>query len=134
MQGQCRGKALNKRAAISTGLDCESVDRFRALLENRPLLERLFTAGELAYCLSSRDPAPLLAGRFAAKEACMKALGTGLASGLRWHDMEIGRGPGGRGLTMDLSGKALALAGPVRRVHLDISTGAGLAVALVAIG
>jgi len=120
--------------ATSMGIDCDSIERFRGLLGKGRLLERLFTTAELEESLNGRDPAALLALRFAAKEACLKALGRGLAAGLRWHDMETGRVPGNGGLCMRLSGAAKELAGEGRRVHLSISSGAGLAVAMVAIG
>jgi len=54
-------------------------------------LRRVFTEGEIAYCTRRRDPAPHLAGRFAAKEACMKALGTGHSRGVLWKDIEVVR-------------------------------------------
>ncbi len=120
--------------ATSIGIDCESIERFRGLIEKRRLLERLFTGAELEECLGARDPALLLAQRFAAKEACIKALGTGPGSGLRWRDMETGKAPGKGGLFMRLSGAAKDLAGKGRRVHLSTSSGAGLVVAMVAIG
>jgi holo-[acyl-carrier protein] synthase len=54
-------------------------------------LRRVFTEAEVAYCLRRRDPVPHLAGRFAAKEAAMKALGTGVSRGVRWRDVEVVR-------------------------------------------
>jgi holo-[acyl-carrier protein] synthase len=51
----------------------------------------VFTEGEIAYCTRRRDPSPHLAGRFAAKEACMKALGTGHSRGVLWKDIEVVR-------------------------------------------
>jgi holo-[acyl-carrier protein] synthase len=57
-------------------------------------LQRVFTAGEIAYCTQRRNPASHLAGRFAAKEAAMKALGTGHAPGVLWKDIEVVRGGG----------------------------------------
>jgi holo-[acyl-carrier protein] synthase len=52
-------------------------------------LKRLFTEKEKAYCFACQNPYPRLAGRFAAKEAIAKALGTGFSSELSWHDIEI---------------------------------------------
>src|SRR5918996_1660295 len=57
-------------------------------------LHRIFTDGEIAYCTRRRDPVPHLAGRFAAKEACMKALGTGHSRGVLWKDIEVVRDEG----------------------------------------
>jgi holo-[acyl-carrier protein] synthase len=54
-------------------------------------LRRVFTAGEIAYCQARRDPVPHFAGRFAAKEAGLKALGTGLQMGIRWRELEVRR-------------------------------------------
>jgi len=54
-------------------------------------LKRVFTEGEIAYCMRRRDPVPSLAGRFAAKEAAMKALGTGHSRGVLWKDVEVFR-------------------------------------------
>ena len=57
-------------------------------------LRRVFTDGEIAYCTRRRDPVPHLAGRFAAKEAAMKALGTGHSRGILWKDVEVVRSGG----------------------------------------
>jgi holo-[acyl-carrier protein] synthase len=52
-------------------------------------LNRIFAPEEQAYALRYKDPVPRLAGRFAAKEACMKALGTGWNNGVRWRDIVV---------------------------------------------
>lgn len=52
-------------------------------------IEHLFTESEIHYCKKYQDPIPHFAGRFAAKEAILKALGTGLKSPISWHDIEI---------------------------------------------
>lgn len=79
------------------GTDIIEIDRIRNAFKRhgRRFLERLFCPEELAYCLLFKDPAPSLAGRFAAKEAVFKALGTGVGS-YSWHDVEILRSPQGR--------------------------------------
>ncbi|HET6350188.1 MAG TPA: holo-ACP synthase [Candidatus Krumholzibacteria bacterium] len=59
------------------------------------LLARILTDAEREYVLRWADPVPRIAGRFAAKEACMKALGTGWGAGVRWRDIEVRRGPAG---------------------------------------
>ena len=79
----------------------ESLERFGARMENR-----LFTAGELEYCRRHKDPLPHLAARFAAKEAASKALGTGIAGGVGWTQIEVVQ-PGGRVPLLRLSGAAL---------------------------
>ena len=57
-------------------------------------LQRVFTAGEISYCRGRRDPVPHFAARFAAKEAGLKALGTGLRMGINWRELEVRREPG----------------------------------------
>ena len=74
---------------LTTGVDIIEISRVRRVLEQygRRFLERVFTPGEIAYC---RERAPNLAARFAAKEATMKALGTGVR-GVGWKDIEVVR-------------------------------------------
>ena len=57
-------------------------------------LRRVFTDGEITYCTKRRNPVPHLAGRFAVKEAAMKALGTGQSLGVLWKDIEVIRAGG----------------------------------------
>ena len=59
-------------------------------------LARILTDAEKEYVLRYADPVPRIAGRFAAKEACMKALGTGWGYGVRWRDVEVRRLPSGK--------------------------------------
>jgi holo-[acyl-carrier protein] synthase len=81
---------------IGIGIDATEIDRIRELFERYAsrFLQRVFTPGEIEYCLRHRDPAPSLAARFAAKEAGMKALGTGRALGVLWKDVEVTRRTG----------------------------------------
>lgn len=81
---------------VGTGVDLERVDRIRAIIERhgRRFIERVFTAGEIAYAEGHKQPAESYAARFAAKEAAMKALGTGWDHGVRWVDVEIVRDKG----------------------------------------
>jgi holo-[acyl-carrier protein] synthase len=78
---------------IGLGVDLTDIPRLAALLERygERFLRRVFTDGEIAYCTKRRNPAPHLAGRFAAKEAAMKALGTGHTQGVLWRDVEVVR-------------------------------------------
>jgi holo-[acyl-carrier protein] synthase len=78
---------------LGLGLDATDIPRVRATLERygERFLRRIFTDGEIAYCTRRRDPVPSLAGRFAAKEATMKALGTGRSRGVLWKDIEVVR-------------------------------------------
>lgn len=78
---------------LGVGLDATDIPRLADVLERYGdrFLQRVFTEGEIAYCTRRRNPAPHLAGRFAAKEAAMKALGTGHARGVHWRDIEVVR-------------------------------------------
>src|SRR5213075_2015829 len=78
---------------IGLGLDATDIPRIAATLERygARFMQRVFTEGEIAYCLRRREPAIHFAGRFAAKEAAMKALGTGHTQGVLWRDVEVVR-------------------------------------------
>jgi holo-[acyl-carrier protein] synthase len=96
-------------ALIGVGLDAVEIGRFRDALARTPALEqRLFTDEELAYGRASRDPAPRLAARFAAKEAAMKALGVGLGA-FAFHNVEVVHEPSGAP-TLRVTGRAAELA------------------------
>lgn len=73
------------------GTDVVDIERMKHSVDqySNRLLERLFTLNERNYCLKKLNPSPHLAGRFAAKEAFFKALGTGLREGMSWQDLEI---------------------------------------------
>ena len=76
---------------IGLGLDATEIDRIAATIERygERFLRRVFTDGEIAYCTRRRVPAIHFAGRFAAKEAGMKALGTGHSQNVLWRDVEV---------------------------------------------
>jgi holo-[acyl-carrier protein] synthase len=78
---------------VGLGMDATEVDRIAETLARYGdrFLRRVFTEQEVAYCMRRRNPAPHLAGRFAAKEAGMKAIGTGHAFGVLWRDLEVVR-------------------------------------------
>ena len=78
---------------IGLGLDATDIDRIADVIERHGdrFLHRVFTDGEIAYCTRRRVPAIHFAGRFAAKEAGMKALGTGHTQGVLWRDLEVVR-------------------------------------------
>jgi holo-[acyl-carrier protein] synthase len=78
---------------IGLGLDATEIDRIADTIERygQRFLGRIFTDHEIAYCMRRRVPAIHFAGRFAAKEAGMKALGTGHARGVLWRDVEVVR-------------------------------------------
>ena len=78
---------------LGIGIDATDIPRIAAMLARYGdrFLHRVFTTREIAYCSRHRDPAPHLAGRFAAKEAAMKALGTGHSQGVFWTGIEVVR-------------------------------------------
>jgi holo-[acyl-carrier protein] synthase len=82
----------------SLGVDIVEVKRVKRLLERwgDRFLHRVFTPWEIAYCRGKSSPEQSLAARFAAKEAILKAVGTGLSQGLRWTSMEIVNDKNGR--------------------------------------
>ncbi|MBB5329077.1 holo-ACP synthase [Tunturiibacter gelidoferens] len=105
-----------------------SIDRF-----GERFLERVFTTGEIAYCLrKKKNAAESFAARFAAKEAGAKALGTGISRGVTWKELEVRREANGRP-TLHLSGRAAELAGAmgVRRMQLSLTHSRELAMAVV---
>ena len=117
-----------------TGVDICKVERIAGSLERfgERMEKRLFTAGEMAYCRSFKDPMPHLAARFAAKEAASKALGTGMAGGVGWTQIEVVQ-PGGRVPTLRFMGRALErlTALGATTSHLSLSHDGGFAVACV---
>jgi holo-[acyl-carrier protein] synthase len=78
---------------IGLGLDATDIPRVAATLERYGdrFMRRVFTDNEIAYCTRRRAPAVHFAGRFAAKEAAMKALGTGHSQNVLWRDVEVVR-------------------------------------------
>jgi holo-[acyl-carrier protein] synthase len=118
---------------IGIGMDATDLPRITDLLERYGdrFLRRVFTDGEIAYCTRRRDPVPHLAGRFAAKEAAMKALGTGQAHGVLWKDIEVVRAGGPPRLQLHGGAAARADAMRVRRSLLTITHSQTLALAQV---
>jgi holo-[acyl-carrier protein] synthase len=80
-------------AIIGLGFDATDIPRVREVIARygERFLRRVFTEGEIDYCMRQRDPVPSLAARFASKEATMKALGTGHSRGVLWKDIEVFR-------------------------------------------
>ena len=76
---------------LGHGVDIVEVARIRTMIDDHAdrFLERCFTQGERAYAESRKRSAEHLAGRFAAKEAVLKALGTGWRDGIAWTDVEV---------------------------------------------
>src|SRR6476661_5173862 len=78
---------------IGTGIDATEISRIAETIERfgDRFVHRIFTEGEIAYCRRKRDAASSFAARFAAKEAAMKALGTGHSRGVYWTGIEVYR-------------------------------------------
>jgi holo-[acyl-carrier protein] synthase len=83
---------------VGSGIDLAEIERIQHSMDRygKRFLDRVYTAGEQAYCLGKRKAAESLAARFAAKEAGAKALGTGISHGVNWLEIEVVREPGGR--------------------------------------
>lgn len=92
---------------VGMGVDIAEVARIRSTIEKRgeAFLRRIYTPGEIAYCERFKNKFERYAGRFAVKEAAMKALGTGWSRGVRWVDLEVIREQSGRP-TLVIRGKA----------------------------
>jgi holo-[acyl-carrier protein] synthase len=117
------------------GMDLCEVHRIEKALaapHGARLRERVFTPGEIAYSESKANRWERYAARFAAKEAGMKALGTGWRGGLNWQDLEVANLPSGRP-TLRLHGKAAEIAERlgVRNVSLSLTHTAEQAMAIV---
>jgi len=76
---------------IGLGTDIVEIERIRAMIERhgQTFLQRCFTSDEIAYADKHRDAAVRFAGRWAAKEAVVKVLGTGFVKGITFHDIEV---------------------------------------------
>ena len=119
---------------VGLGLDLAEIDRIGAAIERhgRPILERLYTPQEIAYCETHKNRFERYAARFAAKEAAMKALGTGWRLGVRWRDIEVRKEPSGKP-TLNLDGVARQIADRlgVKNISLTITHSGNLALAEV---
>ena len=118
-----------------TGIDLCEVSRIEKALASahgERFRERVYTAAEIAYAESKANRCERYAARFAAKEAGMKALGTGWRGGLGWRDLEVVNLPSGRP-TLRLHGKAREIADNmgVRAISLSITHTADQAMASV---
>lgn len=107
---------------VGTGIDIAEVPRIREVIERHGerFLKRIFTEGEIQYCESKANRMERYAARFAAKEAGMKAIGTGWNHGVRWRDIEVARKPGGRP-TLLLHGKAAEFAAKLGATNIALS-------------
>lgn len=118
---------------IGLGFDATDIPRVANVLARYGdrFLRRIFTEGEIAYCTRRRDPVPSLAARFASKEACMKALGTGHSRGVLWKDIEVFRQFGPPQLRLHGGAARRAAEMHVERSLLTITHSQSLAMAQV---
>lgn len=111
---------------VGIGVDTVAIARIAGVWQRggERFLRRVYTAAEIAYCLSRAHPAESLAARFAAKEAVMKCLGTGWAAGVGFLQIEVVRTPNGA-VDVALHGEAAAVAKArgIRAVHLSLTHG-----------
>src|SRR3954451_6631803 len=109
---------------VGTGVDITEVGRIQAAVKRfgDRFLRRVFTPAEVRYCMGKPNAAERLAARFAAKEAGMKAIGTGLRQGVTWQDVEVVRLPGHRPM-LAFHGKAAEFAAQLgcKSTHLSLS-------------
>jgi holo-[acyl-carrier protein] synthase len=116
------------------GTDIVAIERFQRFVDqgNTALLQRVFTEQERAFCSARKNSAASYSARFAAKEAFLKALGTGLRDGISWHDIEVAHDRLGKP-ELILSGRAmeLFLAHGLSSAFLSLSHDGGTAVAMV---
>lgn len=119
---------------VGTGIDLAEVARIRSSIERfgAKFTDRIFTPGEVAYVERKANKFERYAARFAAKEAGMKAIGTGWKRGVRWQDFEVANLPSGKP-TLRLHGVAAEFAArlKVRNVSLSITHTAELGMAHV---
>ena len=134
MGGACCADEGGKIVILGIGLDVVETAKVEQLLAglNQRFEERVFTPAERRDCVDRADRVEALAARFAAKEACFKALGTGWGQGVSFLQVEVQR-PDGGAPTLVLSGEAAARARQrgVKHVHVSLSHSAGVAAAAV---
>lgn len=104
------------------GVDLAEVPRIRQSIERfgSKFIDRIYTPGEISYVERKANRFERYAARFAAKEAGMKAIGTGWRRGVTWHDFEIANLPSGRP-TLRLSGKAAEFAARLGVKDISVS-------------
>ncbi len=107
-----------------TGVDIIEISRIRKSIQkySGKFEERVFTSKEIDYCRSKADPSKHFAARFAAKEAVLKSLGTGMAQGIAWKDMEIlNRESGQPVLNLTGRGRHIFDALNLKDIHISIT-------------
>ncbi len=117
---------------LGLGTDLVGIARIRGVhtRQGERFLARVYTAAEQAYCLAAADPAERLATRWAAKEAVMKALGTGWTGGVDFRQIEVVSGAGAPRLVLSGSAAEVARSLGVARWLLTLSHSDGMALAV----
>lgn len=118
---------------LGLGTDIVAVHRIERVIKSNPrFIEKVFSLGEQQYCSSKANPAQSYAARFAAKEAFMKALGTGWDEGISWAQIEVINDARGKPC-LKLSGatEALAKSRGTELIHLSLSHEKDYAIATV---
>jgi holo-[acyl-carrier protein] synthase len=127
-------RRIGEQMIVGMGIDVAEVPRIRAVIEGQGerFLRRVYTTEEVAYCEQFKNKFERYAGRFAVKEAAMKALGTGWSRGVRWVDVEVVRKRGGRP-SLALKGEAgkIAEAMGVKNIAVSITHTSEQAIAQV---
>ena len=118
---------------IGLGTDLVGIARIRGVFERQGqrFLDRVYTPDEQAYCLAAKDPSERLAARWAAKEAVMKALGTGWSRGIDFRQIEVVSGNGTPQIRLYGGTAAVAAERGVSRWLVSLSHSDGLAIATV---
>ena len=109
---------------VGIGADIIEIDRMKRAVERSQgrIAQRLFTEREAAYCARHKNQFQHYAGRFAAKEAAFKALGTGWSGGIAWRDVEVQNAPSGKpSLVLHGRAKEIGERLGVTAIHLTIS-------------
>lgn len=107
---------------VGLGVDITEVERVRGAIERQGerLLKRVYTEKERVYCEKFKNKYERYAGRFAVKEATMKALGTGWSRGVRWVDIEVVREMSGKP-RLELRGEAKKIADKLGVKHISVT-------------
>ena len=129
------GSAMGIRMhVLGIGTDIIEVARIGQMIEKHDelFLRRVYTSAEIDYCAGRKAAMQHYAGRWAAKEAALKALGTGWAKGIQWTDLEVANLPGGKP-ELKIHGAALQIAGElgINQMQISLSHCRAFAVAYV---
>jgi len=118
---------------LGIGTDIIAVDRIARVIQKNPrFIEKVFSQREQLYCKSKANPAQSYAARFAAKEAVMKALGTGWDNGISWIEIEVLNDAKGKpDIVISNKTKALVESKGVRRIQISLSHEQQYAIAFV---